>query len=486
MGRLKPRNRQRAFLSTRMKLIIGASVFALVFVATFIVIKFSEVDETYAYVEGDYRTSGSGSWDDESIWEQYDGDKWNPVLTIPNQKNAVIIIDSGHVVLMEEEIIVSKFIIKNGAVVELLSNSIKIEKNRGEGYLRCDGNIDFGECIIEGNADFISNGDAELRFGSPYGFSKSGSKGNIQLKGKYTLSENTTFIYNGSLPQESGDGLPDAITGLVIDNVEGVTLSEDVIVAGKLELLKGVLYTGNQKISLGVKPDQPFELVALSGAICGEFRYMSSLAKNKTYRIPVSDGRDRLNVELTVENKNLKDGYLIVKYYKGSVTAADRSPFDAREYVIAISERGFFTSMVNQGLKDAIYLFKGVTLGVDGDVSTIWSLMNYRNVSKSEKDLSKDSAIPSSELISNIIYGPNPFSNKISMRFSSEQSCMVMIDIVSADGKSVHQSNLDVDKGFNNWEYNVGQTLAPGNYFIRISSSNEIHSFLMTKENLPG
>jgi len=484
MGRLKPRNRQKAFLTNRMRLIIGGSVFLVAFVSIFIFIKLSDVEESRAFVEGDYRTTDSGYWEDEEIWEQFDGSDWVPVEGSPESKSAVIIIDSGHVVMMDEEIHVSKFIIEHGASVKLLSNSIRIDKSKGEGYLSCEGKLDMGDCIIEGNADFITAADAMISFGSPYGFVKDGTTGNVQLKGKYSLSELTIFQYNGSVPQETGSGLPSSIRKLVIDNPEGVTLSYDVLISNKLELKSGVLFTTAKSVTLGTKPDEPGELKVDRGSVCGELRLMSSLSIKTQMNFPMSDGKSKTMINVNVDDNKLKDGYVMVKYYPGSVLSDDRSPFAASEYVVVLTNNGFFTSKANQGLKDASYIAKGMKVDASENVVSIWSLVDYRTLSKSEKENNGNGS--QEAIVSNIICGPNPFKSSLMIRFFAERSSMVMIDIVDPKGKSVHHSKIDAEKGFNNWQYSAGNSLVPGNYFVRLSTASEIHTLVASKAGVPG
>ncbi len=482
MGRLKPRNRQRGYLSNRMKLIIGASVFLFAFVTIFIAIKLSDVEDSSAFVEGDYRTSGSGTFTDESIWEQYDGDDWLPADQAPSEKGSVIIIDSGHVVIMEEEIIASKFIIENGASVELLCNSVKIEKYKGDGYLKCEGSIDFGDCIIEGNADFITTGAARLAFGTPEGLDKTHSRGNIQLKGKYDLSDQTHFVFNGLVAQETGNGFPSTVTRLTIDNPEGVTLSGPVTIIKKLDLLSGALITGPFGVTLGEKPESLIDFNVVNGSVVGELTLPVEIKNTMPIQFPVSDGTGRIVLSMLIEDKKFKDGFLTVKYYEGSIENDNRSPFAAKEYVVAIMENGYYTAVANQGLKDAAFKTAGVKYLENGTVIVNWNLLDYRTISDVDKQKDGNSA----SLLKNIFCGPTPFEGSFYIRFDSEIKCKVMIDLVSSGGKTVHHEVIEVIEGFNNWKFNEKSPLEPGNYFLRISNSNEIHSLLVTRAGAAG
>ena len=481
MGRLKPRNRQRTFLSNRMKLIIGASVFLVASVTIFIVIKLSDVEESEAFTEGDYRSSGSGYWDDEEIWEQFDGDEWVQSSTSPVQDGSAIIIDSGHVVVLEEEIRLSKLIVLPGAEVKLMTNTIRIDKFKGEGYMEIKGVADLGDCIIEGNGDFYLRAGGTLRIGSPYGISRSGKAGNLQLKGKYEFTEDAHYVYSGTLIQETGNGLPASLQRLTIDNFEGVNLTADLRVTGTLDLISGILHTGDNALILGEKPEDKAELRFRNGMICGELRYMTNIAEHTTVHLPLSDGHSKLEFILEVGEGKFDDGYIVMKFYQGSVISDSRSPFEASERVVGITGSGFFTSKATQGLKDAVYVSRGFKVNKDGQPVATWTLSDYRLLNKQEAGNDN-----SRNLLYNIVYGPNPMDSVFYLKFDSEAEGLVMISMVDASGKQIVNETLEVTSGSNAWKYSCPPGLSAGNYFLRMSTSSEIHSFLVTKGGLPG
>jgi hypothetical protein len=481
MGRLKPRNRQRTFLSNRMKLVIGASVFLFASVSIFIVIKLTDVEDSEAFVEGDYRSIDSGYWDDDDIWERYDGSDWTQSSSGPYKEGAAIIIDSGHVVVLEEEVRLSKLIVLPGAEVRLMTNTIRIDKTRGEGFMKVEGIADLSDCIIEGNADFILGAGGTLRLGSPYGISKTRKSGNLQLKGKYEIDKNIHVIYDGTLVQETGNGLPPSVQKLTIDNIEGVNLSGDLSITGSLNLESGTLFTGNNALIVGERPEDGAELIYNKGSVCGELHIMTDLSESRDLHLPLSDGSASMEVMINVSADKFDDGYLITKFYAGSVISDDRSPFEASEMVIAITGRGFFTSKPTQGLKDAVYVSRGYKVNKNGHPVSNWSLMDYRTYNKQEHDNSG-----TAKTIYNVVYGPNPIDSVFYLKFDSEVTGSVMISLVDAGGKQVVNETLEVTSGSNAWKYNCDPDLSPGNYFLRVSTTSEIHSFLVTKGNLPG
>lgn len=86
--------------------------------------------------------------------------------------------------------------------------------------------VDFGENILAGNSGtFEMKEGASLITKHVEGISKSKTKGNIQSTGHWTFASGTNFTYEGEALQETGDGLPETVSKLTIDNAQGVKLT---------------------------------------------------------------------------------------------------------------------------------------------------------------------------------------------------------------------------------------------------------------------
>ncbi len=111
--------------------------------------------------------------------------------------------------------------------------------------------------VITGNA-FYNGMGGKLAVGTIDGISTSGESGAIQISGtrNYNSSGDNSFEFRSNISQETGDGIPDEITGnLIINNTAGleVTLNKAVNIKnpGQLILTKGYLTTiGNNDIRL--------------------------------------------------------------------------------------------------------------------------------------------------------------------------------------------------------------------------------------------
>ena len=85
MSKKRLKNRQRVFLNTRMRILVASSVAFLVTILLIIYFNFFDVKNSRAFSSGDYRTSGSGEWDETEIWEVFDGVSWSPAMQPPGE-----------------------------------------------------------------------------------------------------------------------------------------------------------------------------------------------------------------------------------------------------------------------------------------------------------------------------------------------------------------------------------------------------------------
>ncbi|ADY52852.1 hypothetical protein Pedsa_2303 [Pseudopedobacter saltans DSM 12145] len=87
----------------------------------------------------------------------------------------------------------------------------------------------------------------------PEGIALTGTTGAIQSTGVRTFSPNANYVFNASIAQQTGTGLPASVNNLTIDNSSGVTLrSGNLTVNGGLNISNGYLDLGaNALITTG-------------------------------------------------------------------------------------------------------------------------------------------------------------------------------------------------------------------------------------------
>jgi hypothetical protein len=111
--------------------------------------------------------------------------------------------------------------------------------------------VDFGTSVLDGtNATFNLNSGGTIITANTNGISSSGATGSIQVGGTRTYSTGANYTYNGSAAQITGNGIPNTVHNLTINNTSstGVTLSKAVSVSGTATFTDGILYTTSSNL----------------------------------------------------------------------------------------------------------------------------------------------------------------------------------------------------------------------------------------------
>ncbi|MBK7632136.1 MAG: T9SS type A sorting domain-containing protein [Ignavibacteriales bacterium] len=158
-----------------------------------------------------------------------------------------------------------------GATVTLTANT-----NRN-GRTIVNGNLDCGIFNITGTGHFVLSAYATLRTASSAGINSTGALGNIQVTGSRTFNQYANYVYNGTNTQVTGDGLPQSVKSLSINNSTGVTLINNTSVFGTLNLNNGNLFTNSNILSLGTSVTNLGVLNSSFGSVVGNFnRWISN------------------------------------------------------------------------------------------------------------------------------------------------------------------------------------------------------------------
>lgn len=71
---------------------------------------------------------------------------------------------------------------------------------------------------------------------------------------------------------------------------------------------------------------------------------------------------------------------------------------------------------------------------------------------------------------------PNPFQDKVSVKFSAEQATTASVKIFSVTGQVVYQSNKNISKGFNNISLDNLSSIKPGMYILQVMTNGQVIS----------
>ncbi len=140
-------------------------------------------------------------------------------------------------------------------VSEFYPNGTKADNSPGAGDVTAINVAAGGVINVSKIADFRNAGQtvvgagtlnllagAKLRIGAAAGIAASAASGPIQTSTR-SFSTTATYAYEGSVAQNSGDGLPANVSGLIINNAAGLTLNGSVQANDSLNLTNGVIST---------------------------------------------------------------------------------------------------------------------------------------------------------------------------------------------------------------------------------------------------
>lgn len=133
------------------------------------------------------------------------------------------------------------FQVDNGSEL-LLTQNLALPNDRNTLEVLSGGSLNFNGYNVTGLGTLINSVGGTLKITSPQGIASSGATGNVQTTTR-TYSPGGTYMYVGSTGQATGNGVPAAVAGVVINNASGVQLSQPTTITGNLSLLNGLFGT---------------------------------------------------------------------------------------------------------------------------------------------------------------------------------------------------------------------------------------------------
>ena len=103
---------------------------------------------------------------------------------------------------------------------------------------------------ITGKGNFDLQAGGAIAICDPAGIATVGATGAVQVTGTRSFSPQASYLYNGTMAQVTGSGLPSQVLNLGVLNPANITLSQAVAVAGVVRLQSGSLDTGGRTLTL--------------------------------------------------------------------------------------------------------------------------------------------------------------------------------------------------------------------------------------------
>lgn len=179
--------------------------------------------------ENVYYSRQSGNWNSAAVWS-FDGHGGPEAGFIPGPEDSFIIggfASIDHTITWVSDITIGS----NGSLTVT-------DTGDGAGRLNTNG------YIADGSGSFNLDAGSTIEIQSPDGITTSAPEGAIQTASRsYSLLAH--YVFNGTQPQATGDGLPADVQHLTINNSQSVSLHQSTRVNGTLFLAGGSLVVGD-------------------------------------------------------------------------------------------------------------------------------------------------------------------------------------------------------------------------------------------------
>jgi hypothetical protein len=190
------------------------------------------------------------------------------------------------------------------------------------------GSLVLGLYHIDGPGSFLLADSAILSMGDPGGISATTDAGNIRTTTRQ-FSAKAIYIYAGSSPQVTGDGLPDSVSALGINNAGSLTLTRSVYIRDSLLLTLGLI-----RSSASARPMLGSPVVRSGPGIFGPGlgngnSFVSGplglhLITDSAFAAPI--GADTVFAPIRFTLKEAGRPLIVVGYQAGPPPTANRSP----------------------------------------------------------------------------------------------------------------------------------------------------------------
>ncbi len=271
---------------------------------------------------GIYYSRINGVWSSANTWSTEDHD--GPSATRPPIPPDQVIIGNGDQVTLTGDV----------------TNNQSVTVN-------ATGTLVTGQYVVKGNGNFFLEAGGTLQIGSADGISESGGSGSIKSAIR-SFSNQANYVYDGTLPQITGNGLPAMVNNLTINNSNDVEALGDLVVNGQLILTNGTLI---------MPPGKSLVTYSVTGS--GQVKMQQEITGSKGWRMVSSP--------VNTTHEDLFNGF-VSQGFTGS-TFPDLQPniLWFEEIVLGTTNMGWqkpnnITDMVTGGRGHFQYVFNGAGL----------------------------------------------------------------------------------------------------------------------------
>jgi hypothetical protein len=233
-------------------------------------------------------------------------------------------------------------------------------------FVNSGSTLNMGTNIMTGS-DFTLNAGGELGIGSPDGISATGSTGNIQVSGTRNYNAGGYYLYNGSVNQVTGEGLPTTISRLSINNGKLLTLSNSVNVSNLLNLINGKINTLTNELNITNTLATAIAGNSDNSYVAGNLR--RTITGTGTFIFPV--GSSNKYEPMTVSTTAITGSTSLLATFNNTTVVDPANPVNVVVNGIALTEMldyGYWTLTPSPAIATGTY---SVTLNEQGYSNTV-------------------------------------------------------------------------------------------------------------------
>lgn len=214
--------------------------------------------------------------------------------------------------------------------------------------------IDFDSTPFTGSGNFTLPAGATIKIGSPHGLSASSASGNIQVSGIRSYSTQANYVYDGTVAQVTGNGLPSSISNFTVDNSAGLLLSSNITVTQGAFLNSGIVSTGLNTLTIGSSVTNTGNITRTNGWVNGNLARWISSSVTGPILFPVG-GVLYNGLTQTYTSQPSSGGIATVSFISNNPTTFGIPVMDANSYnVNSIGTNGYWTITASSGLSGGI------------------------------------------------------------------------------------------------------------------------------------
>jgi hypothetical protein len=363
----------------------------------------------------------------------------------------------------------------------------------------------FSTGVLKTGTGIISTPDASLNsfkldeggtiyIGSPDGITTSLFAGNIQLKGTRTYSSNAKYIYNGTVNQVPGNGLPSTISGsLTISGGQELTFSSNQTVSGSLILTSGLINMGANTLILSNSSIN--SLTYTAGIINGKFRRAISNGTTGIYVFPLGQSSSLKRIlTLNILTGSSTSGNITSEFIASDAGGLNTSYNDNGYILDTYSKEGYWklTPVTITGISYKLSLeaksFSGIqnpsALRILERVASVWSVQGS-HVTGSGSVIDPTASRTNLNVFGDYVIAGNSSENTLTGSLPVEMKSFASsvngnsVNLIWSTASEINNRGFDIERSdnVNNTWINIGFVKGTGN-------SNVVNNYSYTDAKL--